>query len=81
MVRMLITDPMHIFLLGMVQNEVKLCLNSIPDNNLLNFIKVLGCLMTLADCQQASKMQMGFQVIVHNEKKLHVFMQGHVLLV
>ena len=38
MVRMLITDPMHIFLLGMVQNEVKLCLNSIPDNNLLNFI-------------------------------------------
>ena len=34
MVRMLITDPMHTFLLGMVQNEVKLCLKSLLDDKL-----------------------------------------------
>ena len=34
MVKMLITDPMHTFLLGMVQNEVKLCLQNIPESKL-----------------------------------------------
>ena len=37
MVRMLITDPMHTFYLGMVQNEVKLCLKSLLDDKLAEF--------------------------------------------
>ena len=37
MVRMLITDPMHTFLLGTVQNEVKLCLKSLRDDKLAEF--------------------------------------------
>ena len=37
MVRMLKTDPMHTFLLGMVQNEVKLCLKSLLVDKLAEF--------------------------------------------
>ena len=39
MVKMLITDPMHTFLLGMVQNEVKLCLQNILDSKLAEVYK------------------------------------------
>ena len=35
MAKILVTDPMHTFLLGMVQNEVKLCLQNIPDSKKL----------------------------------------------
>ena len=36
-VRMLLKDPMHTFLLGMVQNEVKLCLKRLlDDKNLID---------------------------------------------
>ena len=57
MVRMLITDPMHTFYLGMVQSEVKLCLKSLLDDKLAEFSRHLkGIRMSydlLADCQQA----------------------------
>ena len=36
-IRMMITDPMHTFLLGMVHNEVKLCLSSMSVNNATEF--------------------------------------------
>ena len=36
-IRMMITDPMHTFLLGMVHNEVKLCLSSMSANNATEF--------------------------------------------
>ena len=39
MVKMLITDPMQTFILGMVQNEVKLCLQNIPDTKLAEVYK------------------------------------------
>ena len=38
-VRMTITDPMHTFLLGMVQNETKLCLSSLSGTKLSEFYK------------------------------------------
>ena len=41
MVRMLITDPMHTVYLGMVQNEVKLCLKSLLDDKLADFSRRL----------------------------------------
>ena len=41
MVRMLITDPLHTFYLGMVQNEVKLCLKSLLDDKLAEFSRRL----------------------------------------
>ena len=40
-VRMTITDPMHTFLLGMVQNETKLCLSSLSGTKLSEFYKRL----------------------------------------
>ena len=39
MVKMLVTDPMHTILLGMVQNEVNLCLQNIPESNLAEVYK------------------------------------------
>ena len=42
MVRMLITDLMHTFYLGMVQNEVKLCLKSLLDDKLAEFSRRLN---------------------------------------
>ena len=36
-IRMMITDPMHTFLLGMVHNEAKLCFSSMSANNATEF--------------------------------------------
>ena len=64
MVRILITDPMHTYLLGMVQNEVKLCLKSLLDDKLAEFKRCLKSIKYYYDLGRLPTsiiMQMDFQ--------------------
>ena len=52
-IRMMITDPMHTFLLETVHNEVKLCLSSMSANNATEFtLKEYEFHVILEGCQQ-----------------------------
>ena len=51
-VRMMITDPMHTILLGMVHNEIKLIISTLTVNQLLEFYSLLKFHMTLEDFLQ-----------------------------
>ena len=82
MVRMLITDPMHTFYLGMVQNEVKLCLKSLLDDKLAEFnrrLKGIRMPYDLGRLPTGIKSTDGLAGLT--AQILHVFMQSHVLLV
>ena len=61
MARMQITDPMNTYLLGMVQNELKICLKRLPDKR---FGELYRCIKSSnlpnSNYQQPSSMQMDF---------------------
>lgn len=84
-VRMLITDPMHIFLLGMVQNEVKLCLKSLLDDKPAEFNrrrKGIRMPYDLGRLPTGIKNTDGLAGLTAQQwKNSHVSMQSHVLLV